>query len=353
MLRARPLLSSILVPSLISVRRLAAAGLLILACLPAATAAAQDPPRVAESVGAGGVDLSGLTLDEATAKLSARLGPRLAKPVVVLAAGRRFTLAASDAKVTLDARTTAKRALAAAKPSTTPQAGGTAFGADVPLAIRHSRLAVRAFSQQVSAAVARPGRDASLEIGLKTLRLHRARLGIALDATALAADVDATLDAPATSRLIRSRVAKVSPPVNADDIRAQYRTVVTVSKREFKLRLFKNLKLRRTFPVAVGQPAYPTPEGRFHIQDKQVDPVWSVPHSPWAGELAGTTVAGGSAANPLKARWMGIANGVGIHGTGEDWSIGSAASHGCVRMHVADVKRLYPLVPVGATVLIR
>ena len=30
-------------------------------------------------------------------------------------------------------------------------------------------------------------------------------------------------------------------------------------------------------------------------------------------------VAGGCAANPLKARWMGIANGVGIHGTGEDW----------------------------------
>ena len=44
---------------------------------------------------------------------------------------------------------------------------------------------------------------------------------------------------------------------------------------------------------------------------------------------------------------MGIANGVGIHGTGEDWSIGSRASHGCIRMHVWDVKDLYPRVPVG------
>ena len=34
---------------------------------------------------------------------------------------------------------------------------------------------------------------------------------------------------------------------------------------------------------------------------------------------------------------MGIVNGVGIHGTGEDWSIGSRASHGCIRMHVSDV----------------
>ena len=50
---------------------------------------------------------------------------------------------------------------------------------------------------------------------------------------------------------------------------------------------------------------------------------------------------------------MGIANGVGIHGTGQEWSIGSRASHGCIRMRVSDVKDLYPRVPVGATVLIR
>ena len=50
---------------------------------------------------------------------------------------------------------------------------------------------------------------------------------------------------------------------------------------------------------------------------------------------------------------MGITDGVGIHGTGDDYSIGSAASHGCIRMHVPDVKRLYPLVPVGTTILIR
>ena len=50
---------------------------------------------------------------------------------------------------------------------------------------------------------------------------------------------------------------------------------------------------------------------------------------------------------------MGIVNGVGIHGTGEDYSIGSAASHGCIRMHVADVKDLFTRVPVGTPVLIK
>jgi lipoprotein-anchoring transpeptidase ErfK/SrfK len=50
---------------------------------------------------------------------------------------------------------------------------------------------------------------------------------------------------------------------------------------------------------------------------------------------------------------MGIANGVGIHGTAEDWSIGTRASHGCIRMHVADVVDLFRRVPIGAPVLIR
>jgi lipoprotein-anchoring transpeptidase ErfK/SrfK len=336
-------------------RRLAAAGALSLALLPAAPAFAQDPPRIAAGVFAGGVDLSGLTADEAAARLQERLGPRLAEPVVVRTAGRRFTLAPSEAKLSFDARTTAKRALAAAKPAPGPTAaaGGAAFGADVPLAVRHARIPVKAFAGRVAGAVARAPRDAALRIGVRRLHVTRARTGVAVDPAALAAKVDAALDAPLASRLVRQNARTVYPQTNVDDLRARYRTVLTVSKSEFRLRLFKDLRLRKSYPIAIGQSAYPTPEGRYRIQDKQVNPVWSVPNSPWAGELGGTTVAGGSAANPLKARWMGIVNGVGIHGTGDDGSIGSAASHGCIRMHVWHVKDLYPRVPVGTPVVIR
>ena len=63
-------------------------------------------------------------------------------------------------------------------------------------------------------------------------------------------------------------------------------------------------------------------------------------------------IPGGAPNNPLRARWLGIANGVGIHGTAEDWSIGTRASHGCIRMHVSDVIDLYNRVPVGTAVLI-
>ena len=102
-----------------------------------------------------------------------------------------------------------------------------------------------------------------------------------------------------------------------------YGTIVTIDRGNFKLRLFKSLKLSKTYGVAVGMPAYPTPTGRFTISNKAVNPAWTAPNSPWAGAYANETVAGGSAENPLKARWMGIVNGVGIHGTGAPGSIGS------------------------------
>ena len=63
-------------------------------------------------------------------------------------------------------------------------------------------------------------------------------------------------------------------------------------------------------------------------------------------------VPGGVPDNPLKARWMGIYDGAGIHGTDQVGSLGSAASHGCVRMAIPDVIELYDQVPVGAPVYI-
>jgi lipoprotein-anchoring transpeptidase ErfK/SrfK len=297
---------------------------------------------IAPGVSAGGVDLSSLTVDQAAAKLDAELGPRLAPDLLIGVAGRPWTLKVADAKLKLDSVRTAKRALRA--PAGTTQ---------VAPAISHSRKAVEAFVQDIAKRVGNPAHDARVKITLRHIYRRRSRYGLALDVDAARKAIDAALDDPAAPRVLHQRLKKVRAKVNANDLRRIYNTVITIDKAHFKLRLFKALKFRKSYGVAVGQPAYPTPSGRFSITDKQVDPVWSVPNSPWAGELQGTTVEGGSAANPLKARWMGITNGVGIHGTGEDWSIGTRASHGCIRMHVADVIDLFGRVPVGTPVLIK
>jgi lipoprotein-anchoring transpeptidase ErfK/SrfK len=307
-----------------------------------ASASAKDPTNVPVGVTAGGIDLSGATLDEARIRLETGIGGRVNADLVLGAAGRPWTLKAVDAKLTFDALTTAKRALRAKVPG------------DVPLKLSHSKIAVRAWVAGVAAKVGKAPRDATVKITLSHIYRKRAAHGRALDQKTVADQVDAALDDGVNApRTLHTALKKTSPAVNVNDLKKVYGTIVTVDRANFKLRLYKGLKFKKSYGVAVGQAAYPTPTGLFRIANKQVDPVWSVPNSPWAGELQGTTVDGGSAANPLKARWMGIINGVGIHGTGEEYSIGSAASHGCIRMRVADVKDLYPRVPVGTSVLIK
>ena len=338
-------------------RRLATAlcALPLALAAPAAAQAPQPGERIAPGISAGGVDVSGLTADEAANALDAAFRGRLERGVAVTAAGRTLRLSARGARLNFDHVRTARRALYAGRArAPQPAAPGAApAGIDVGLALTHSKNAVRRFAGRVDKALSRPARNAMLRISLRRVTVRRSKPGRDIDHLALAGRISAALNDHKASRVFRPALVPVRARFNADDLRRGANTVITIDRANFKLRLFKGLKLRKTYRVAVGQPAYPTPRGRFRIQSKQINPTWSVPNSPWAGELAGSTVVGGSAANPLKARWMGVSGSVGIHGTGEDGSIGTRASHGCIRMHVGDVIALYRRVPIGTPVLIR
>jgi lipoprotein-anchoring transpeptidase ErfK/SrfK len=126
---------------------------------------------------------------------------------------------------------------------------------------------------------------------------------------------------------------------------------ITVDLSSTTLTLERNGKVVKTYRVAIGQPAYPTPTGTFKIVNKQKNPTWNPPDSPWAEGLGAIPPGPG---NPLGTRWIGTsAPAVGIHGTYADYSIGSAASHGCLRMHIPEVEELYEMVAVGMPVEIR
>jgi lipoprotein-anchoring transpeptidase ErfK/SrfK len=321
----------------------------VAALVAAPAAQAQTPPPadpvIPAGVSAAGLDLSGLSLGAAAAKLYAADHDVLGRPVSIHAAGRRFPLFVKSLKLSFDVNRTARRAY---------QAGVAAAGkpVDVPLAVTYDKRKLKAYGDRVSKAVYRAPRDASIRIELsRIVRLH-SRTGRALTRATIVHALARPLVDPRAQRVVSPPLRVVKPKLTVKRLGSRYPTIVTVDRGAFTLRLFKRLRVVKRYPVAVGQPAYPTPTGLFHVLDKQVNPVWSVPNSPWAGELAGTTVQGGTAANPLKARWMGLGGGVGIHGTGEDWSVGTRASHGCIRMHVPDVIALYDRVPVGTPVLV-
>jgi lipoprotein-anchoring transpeptidase ErfK/SrfK len=324
----------------------------LLAC--AASAGAQAPlpgERIAAGVSAAGLDVSGLTIDEAAAHLQGAYGPRLSEGMLVRIADIDFKLSAKRAKVTFDAVTSAKRALYAGRAAVgvAPVPGASAAGTDVPLAVEYSKKAVRRFVGRIDKRLSRPAVDARLKITLRRVRVAHSHPGRGIDSEALNRELAASVVDPRLTRVFKPALVPIKPKVTADKLPA---TVITIHQSTFKLRLFKKQKVVKTYRVAVGLPDYPTPRGRFSIASKQVNPTWSVPNSPWAGELAGSSVAGGSAANPLKARWMGIVGSVGIHGTGQGYSIGTRASHGCIRMHVADVVALFKRVNIGTPVFI-
>ncbi|MDP1846973.1 MAG: L,D-transpeptidase [Solirubrobacteraceae bacterium] len=315
----------------------------------ASQAVAQQPPgpeRIADGVSAAGESLSGLTVTEAAARLDGVLADRVERSsVTVRAANLTRTLTSSQARVRFDALRTAERALAA---------GRSALGSpvEVPLAVQFSKRRVERFAGGVDRRLRVAPRDAQLQMSVRRVRVTHSRRGRDIDGRRLAREIGAALEDPRRARELTPALLRPKPRVTANEVRRSASTVLTIDQRTFTLRLFKHLKVVKRYKVAVGQRAYPTPRGRFSIVSKQVNPVWSVPNSPWAGELAGTTVTGGSAANPLKARWMGIVGGVGIHGTSQSGSIGTRASHGCIRMHVPDVIALFKRVPIGTPVLI-
>ncbi len=193
--------------------------------------------------------------------------------------------------------------------------------------------------------------DATVEAGPDSLEVVAAKNGRKLRDNLLTRQLEAAVLNADADHTIAARTHATKPEVTRKEVASAYPSYLTLDRSTFTLRLWKNLKLAKTYTVAVGQEGLETPDGLYHIEEKQVNPSWHVPDSAWAGDLAGQVIPPGPA-DPIKARWMAIFEGAGIHGTEETESLGSAASHGCVRMSIPDVEELYDQVEVGTPIYI-
>jgi lipoprotein-anchoring transpeptidase ErfK/SrfK len=128
-------------------------------------------------------------------------------------------------------------------------------------------------------------------------------------------------------------------------------TVILVRTGENKLYLYKNGQVAKTYGVATGQAQFPTPTGQFKIVSKQTNPTWHNPHSSWSTSMPETIGPGPT--NPLGTHALALsAAGILIHETPDVGSIGTSASHGCIRMRGGDELDLFNQVSTGTTVVI-
>ena len=312
---------------------------------------------IGKGVRVGGVDVSGLTPEQARAKLRTAVLEPLSRPVVVRARGKRHTLTAERAKVAVDIDGSVAAAMRRTREGnmlsrTWRDVRGESLDAQLELGISYSKRAIKRLVKRIGEKVDKPAVDASVDLESGDVAPRPSEEGRRLLAEKLKRQVRKRLLDVGGRKTVRADIEVVKPKVTTEQLADKYPAILIVDRANFKLTLYKELKPVKTYGIAVGQVGLETPAGLYHIQNKAVDPAWSVPDSDWAGDLAGQVIPGGVPENPLKARWLGIYDGAGIHGTDADSSIGTAASHGCIRMRIPEVIELYDQVPVNAPVYI-
>jgi lipoprotein-anchoring transpeptidase ErfK/SrfK len=310
---------------------------------------------LAPGVTVAGIEVGGLHAPTAQALLQERLAV-LHRPLRLQADDHSFVVEPARTGLRVDVSSMVARAL---RESTR---GGLAhrflrdlegrqLHVSVPLMATLSRAALAQTVANVALVVDRPARQARVVASAMSLHVVPEKPGIAVDQAKLQAQLAAELLRPDSPRALPVPTRTVMPRWTTETLARRYPAYILVDRESFTLRLFRGLKLAKTYPIAVGQAGLETPSGLYRIDDKQVDPSWHVPNSPWAGSLAGRIIPPGPS-DPIKSRWLGFWNGAGIHGTEETWSIGHAASHGCIRMSIPDVIELYDLVPYNTPIYI-
>ena len=121
-------------------------------------------------------------------------------------------------------------------------------------------------------------------------------------------------------------------PADAIQAAATGKSLIWIDLSAMSLTLYQNQQQVGRWPIAAGASDTPTPLGVFRINRR------------FSGEMGGF----GTCFLGLNVPWGDY----GIHGTNRPESIGTNASHGCIRMRVADAEALYARVPNGTVVVI-
>ena len=327
-------------------RLVAAAVLTAFAVTPAQAQDAQPPPTLPPGSTIAGVAVGDLGPKRATAAVRAGLANTYERRIFVKGRGKRLILGTSRLGQTIHydrmVRTAFKQA-------------ATSNGLPVTVRLDRSldRAKLRAAIGLVGARINKPARNASVRLGVLRPSIRKPRNGLAVHRVKLRRALVDELLRPNQTRLVRVSLVRTRPAIGINRLRSIYGTYISIDRSSFRLRLFKRLRRVRTYGIAVGAAGHGTPGGLFRIRGKDWNPAWHVPNSAWAGSLAGQTIPPGDPRNPLRVVFMSLGGAIGIHGTSEPWSIGTRASHGCIRMRAGDVRNLANRTPVGTPVLIR
>jgi lipoprotein-anchoring transpeptidase ErfK/SrfK len=344
-----------------SIGRSTAAAFLVLVCVlalggGAAYAAsrydAASGSRIMPGVRIDGVDVGGMTRSQAVAAVERRADATLQGDLTVRTRGHRWTVTPASLGTRADVSGAVDRAFSVAADLSLlsrlyHRVADDPVGVSIDLGYAYDAAAVGSFVRQVFDQVRTPAVDAALQLVDGQLAVQHARTGQELRTQPAIARIRGALEERASS--VRIPMRSVRPKVTDDTLG---KTIV-VDISENRLYLYDGFKVIHEYRVATAAQGFVTPIGTWSIVNKVENPSWTNPDpTGWGADMPAYIPPGPS--NPLGTRALYLnAPGIRIHGTTNVNSIGTYASHGCIRMLMPDVEQLYPLVPIGTPVLVK
>ena len=304
-----------------------------------------------------GNGLAGQTEAQLRASIDRDVSSPAKQALAVSGDNRTFTLDPAGI-VTVDEDAMVKQAYASVRSATlTARLAAVVTGASWTTEVKPvysvNNAALASWVSQTASGVDRRPVNAKRTIAHYKIQITPEVLGASVDQTSAVAQLSQALTSDAalsSDHVAALPISTVTPKVVA----ASFKRAIVVSLSQCKVRLYKGDKLIKTYPCAPGQPAWPTPTGDFKVVRKQANAPWINPGSAWAASMP-HSIPGGPG-NPMGDRKIGIDYpGVFLHGIppSEYSSIGTHASHGCMRMMPSAIHDLYPRVRIGDPVYIR
>lgn len=307
--------------------------------------------RILPGIAIDSVDVGEMSRDEAIRAVTEKADLALSGDLVVQAAGSSWTVTPAGLGMEADVTAAVDQAFAVADSMSLwsrvyHRITGSSIERGFELGYTYDRTKVETFVQQAYGTVGKPARDAEISLVDGQLVRKRAHEGLELKVELATNRILRALERRGLS--VAMPVKTLLPAVTEADL--GYTLVVRLS--ENMLYVYNGLKVERKYAVATGAPGYPTPEGSFQVIDKAENPSWTNPAPDgWGADLP-RFIPGGPG-SPLGTRALYLdAPGIRIHGTYDLGSIGSYASHGCIRMVIAESEELYEYIPLGTPVLI-
>ncbi|RJP27073.1 MAG: hypothetical protein C4536_14355 [Actinobacteria bacterium] len=299
-----------------------------------------------------GVDITGMTKEEAVAAVTEQAVEPLMKPFSLQFHGSEWTMDPAELGLQIDVEMLVNQAYEQGwQGSVFERAFRRAFdrpkNISIGLECFMNNDAVIQQLNAIAAEIDREVRDASLAFDFET-----GDLAFSPSQDGLWVDVDATLQLVQSSlcsqnRAIEPIVAVTPPNLSSDDVK----TVLVVDIMGNTLSWYSQDTLVKTYYVATGEPKYPTPLGKYYIIRKEENPVWINPNVEWSKDMPPRIEPGPS--NPLGVRALVTSAAGGtvlIHGTAN--LTPGLYSHGCIRMANWAVLELFDNVNVGTPLFI-